>query len=397
MNRPPLVRLGLILTLALTLAGCSGAASTATWPGLTANDQLAFVASDQYIYAVNIAGDSYSKEAWKFPTAADNAIGTFSASPAVAPNILVAASDGPASSYSGAVFGLNPQSGQQIWCLALNAKAAQRMASRNCLQAPTTSAAGPFGITLSTDDRVMDRVIITGDTAYFGLNNGMLYAVDAMTGTVKWTFRAQQGVWAAPAADTATNLVYVGSLDHNLYALDLKTGSLKWKKDLKAAIASAPALDNGMLYVGTFGNKVLALDAQSGNEKWSVDTTNWVWGTPVLFDNTLYVSDVGGTVFAINTANGTTLWSVKPGNAQRAGPIVTADAIFVGDRAGKLYALARDTGAPLWPQPQTMKGQLLGTPVLISDTLLLSPYQGDNKLVGYSLAGAQKLAFAPGK
>jgi outer membrane protein assembly factor BamB len=406
LNRLPLVRLGLVLSLALTLAACSGQPASTTWPGLAASDKLAYVASGSHVYAVNLAGDNYGKEAWRFPSAPNTQsqspqIGTFGGSPAVSSSALVVASEGPTNSYSGVVFGLNPDTGNQIWCLALDQKAAARMLkiAFSCIQGAPAVATGPLGISLlpPSDNRVMDRIVISNGIAYFGLNNGLVYAVEAETGKVKWTFAAQKAVWAAPLVDEAAGLIYVGSLDHNLYALDLKAGTLKWKKDLKAAIASAPAAADGTLYVGTFGSKLLALDALTGAEKWSVETAKWVWDTPVVQDGALYLTDVGGTVYAMNAATGERQWSVKPGDAARAAPRVSAEAVFVGDRAGKLYALNRQTGNLLWPQPQTLKGQLLGTPLLISDTLLLAPYGGDNLLVGYNLDGAQKIAYAPSK
>jgi outer membrane protein assembly factor BamB len=387
-------RLGLLLTLALALAACSAQPSTATWPGLAANDHLAFAAANQFVYAVNLTGDNFGKEAWRFPKAADSNMGTFSASPAVDANIVIAAADGPTSTYSGIVFGLDPETGEQRWCLALDTKAAKRI---SCPQAPSATASGPFGITLSTDDRVMDRLVIAGDTTYFGLNSGMVYAVDTKAGSVKWTFQAQQAVWAAPLVDDTNNVVYVGSLDHNLYALTRTTGALLWKKDLGAAVASQPAQVGDVLYVGTFGDQVFALNAKDGSKKWSVIASNWVWGTPVIRDSMMYFADVGGAVYAVDAGTGATKWSVKPGDGLRAAPLVTADAVIVGDRNGKLFSLDRSTGSPTWPQPQTIKGQLLGAPLLISDTILLAPYHGDNLLVGYSLAGVQKIAYAPGK
>lgn len=405
MKRVSLGRLGLILTLGLLLAACGGQPPMTTWPGLAANDQLAFVAAHQQLYAVHISGDNYSKAAWTFPAQPDGNIGGFAASPAVGPNIIVVPADGPSGRYSGAVFGLNPENGQQIWCLALDAKAAGRLA--NC-PAPADASTAPgqitipiIGVSLSLatpeDNRVTDRVTLASDTAFFGLNNGKVYAVDALTGKTKWPapFQAKQAVWAAPLPDPDTNLVYVGSLDHNLYALDLATGALKWQKSLGAAIAASPVLSDGVLYVGTFGSQVLALSAADGSQKWAVPTASWVWGTPVLYGSGLYFADVAGNVYAVDPATGQRQWSVKPGDALRAAPAVTAEAVVVGDRTGKIYGLNRANGAGLWPALAPLKGQLIGSPVVISDTILVAPYNGDNLLVAYSSAGAQKWAFAP--
>ena len=402
MNRVSLGRLGLILILGFLLAGCTGQAPMTAWPGLAATDSLAYVAAHQQVYAVNISGDNYSKEAWKFPTTADaGSVGSFSASPAVSADVLVVAAEGPTSSYSGAVFGLNPQTGQQLWCLALDSKAAERLRGYSCQPASDVSptVSGFFGLSLATpqDNRVMDHITVAGGVAYFGLNNGKVYAVDALTGKAKWTapFRAEQAVWAAPVLDPATGLLYVGSLDHHFYALDAATGTVKWKKALGAAVAAAPTLADGTLYVGTFGAQVLALQAADGAERWTFETANWVWGTPVLDAGTLYFTDVSGNVYALTAATGKEIWSAKPGNTIRAAPVVTADAIIVTDRAGHIFGLNPATGASVWPALPALKGQLLGSPVVGGDTVLVAPLSGDNLLVAYSPAGAQLWAFAP--
>jgi outer membrane protein assembly factor BamB len=404
LTRVTLGRIGLILTLSFLLAACGGTPPMTTWPGLAANDQLAYVAAHQYVYAVHVSGDNYSKEAWRFPLQADATIGNFSAAPAVGPDVVIAAAEGPANEYSGLVFGLSPDSGEKLWCLVLGSATVEKAAAYGCQAPADVGAARPkflglidLSLTPREDDRVTEQVSLYGDTAYFGLNNGKVYAVDALTGKPKWAapFQAKQAVWAAPVADPASGRVYVGSLDHNLYALDLSTGQLQWKQSLGAAIAAAPAISDGMIYVGTFGSQVLALNAQDGSKKWSAPTASWVWGTPVLADQTLYFADVSGNVYAVNASTGKELWSKKPGDAVRAAPVVTDKTVIVGDRAGKIYGLSRADGSGLWPTLPALKGQLIGSPALISDTILVAPLNGDNLLVGYSLEGAQKWAFSP--
>lgn len=60
------------------LSACAGAANTATsWPGLTVDDQFAYVAYNTQVYAVDL---SNGKEVWRFPDEPDNSV-TFFADP----------------------------------------------------------------------------------------------------------------------------------------------------------------------------------------------------------------------------------------------------------------------------------------------------------------------------
>src|SRR5438067_1255322 len=65
------------------------------------------------------------------------------------------------------------------------------------------------------------------DTVYFGSDDRYLYALNALTGELKWKFKTGDVVYSSPAV--ADGAVYVGSHDGYLYALDTKTGEERWK------------------------------------------------------------------------------------------------------------------------------------------------------------------------
>ncbi|HLE27184.1 MAG TPA: PQQ-binding-like beta-propeller repeat protein [Anaerolineales bacterium] len=382
-----LILLGLALALGLTACGAPTASG---WPGLAANDQLAFVVLNQQLHAINLAD---GKEAWAFPIQPDNSIGLLFAEPAVTPEVIVLGSEGPAGSHSGALFGLDPTTGQERWCLAFDDKGAKR---QNCPPAPGPNSTGLFGIPAPTDNRLIGGVAITDGVAFFGLANGLVHAVKVADGAALWTtpFQADNAIWSMPHVDGEA--VYVTSLSHSVYALDRATGRLKWEKRLGAAMAGGATAVDGKLYVGTFGSKLYALDAATGEEVWSMPTNNWVWSTPVVQAGVVYLTDLAGTMFAVEAETGVQKWAVSPGGRLRASPAVVGDTLYVGDEQGRLFALDAASGAQRWAQD--VKGQLLTTPVVVNDLVLVAPYQGDNLLAAYHTAGgALRWAFAPSK
>src|SRR5207237_5770600 len=62
---------------------------------------------------------------------------------------------------------------------------------------------------------------VSGDTAYFGSDDGYLYALNALTGELKWKFKTGDVVYSSTAV--ADGAVYVGSHDGYLYAVDART------------------------------------------------------------------------------------------------------------------------------------------------------------------------------
>jgi outer membrane protein assembly factor BamB len=375
--------------VALLAAGC-GPVQTQMWPGLATNDELAFVAQNQQVHAVRLADGTL---AWSFPPQPNNAVGVFVSDPGVGEDIIVVGSEGPAGQYSGVLYGLD-LTGQQQWCLAFDQKGAER---QNCPLATGGTQAGFLGLAPAVDNRIVGGITVADGSAYFGLANGAVYAVDTASGQDRWRFEADRDVWSAPLVRDSR--VYVTSLDHHVYALEAETGRMAWSRDLGAAAAGTPTLssDGGRLYVGTFGSKLFALDTGSGEPIWSVDATNWVWSGPALDNGMLYFTDVAGTVFALDASTGNPTWEpVKPGGAMRARPGLTDELVLVGDRDGNLWALNKATGAEVWHQ--TLAGRLLAAPLVVDDMVLVAPFQGENTLVAYSLAGDMvRWAFAPSR
>jgi polyvinyl alcohol dehydrogenase (cytochrome) len=130
---------------------------------------------------------------------------------------------------------------------------------------------------------------------FVGSQNGTVYALDASTGCVRWTFRATAEVrtpvvvtpWSGSDAPNQP-LAFFGDLIGRVYAVDALTGALRWKLKAddhpSATITGAPAYYQGRLYVPvssleeasadpaypccTFRGSVVAIDAASGKVLW---------------------------------------------------------------------------------------------------------------------------------
>ncbi len=130
---------------------------------------------------------------------------------------------------------------------------------------------------------------------YVGAWNGTMYALDAFSGQVLWTFDIDDpnpddrggfpGIQSSAAV--VDGVVYFGAADANVYALDALTGAFKWKHSVGdpdtsvegAHVWSSPAVFNGKVYVGKSSHRdapcvhgaVIALDATTGAEVWRFD------------------------------------------------------------------------------------------------------------------------------
>ncbi len=98
---------------------------------------------------------------------------------------------------------------------------------------------------------------IAGDDLYAGGHDHNMYALDAVSGDLKWTFRAKDAIWSSPLI-VKDHLIF-GDDSGALYALNRADGELIWEVDLKNGIRISPSLINDLLIVRTRNGAVYAI------------------------------------------------------------------------------------------------------------------------------------------
>ena len=201
---------------------------------------------------------------------------------------------------------------------------------------------------------------------YTGSNDGTVYALDARSGCIYWTFQAQTLVRAAVVIGPGSR-AYFGDLDSNFYAVDAATGKLIWQKRLDSQpftrITATPKLYAGRLYIPiasqeenagsqpdypccTFRGNVVALDAENGTEVWRSFTVPEAQATKRSPKGIQYYGPSGATVWSSPTLDlRRNVLYVATGNGYSDPPVKTADAIVAMDLG---------TGAIRWSQQATL-------------------------------------------
>ena len=94
-----------------------------------------------------------------------------------------------------------------------------------------------------------------------------------------------------PRQRCGAGLVLTGSYDHVFYALDAATGQIRWTFRANGAISGAASVIDGLVYFSTFAHRTYALDAATGRVVWT-----WADGeySPVITDGRrLYLTGRG--------------------------------------------------------------------------------------------------------
>ena len=147
-----------------------------------------------------------------------------------------------------------------------------------------------------------------------------------------------------------------GTESGSLYALDAVTGALRWRHPVGSPILSTPAIVGTTAYFTTWGDALYAVDTVTGRERWRRDLgatrgPNDYWefyvSSPRIRDGRLYVGGGNGRLYAIDPATGRPLWSFDAGARIRTTPALTDDAEIIGTMAGEVIAVDR-SGRQRW-------------------------------------------------
>lgn len=96
-----------------------------------------------------------------------------------------------------------------------------------------------------------------GGTLYVGGYDNMIYALNATDGSLRWTFKAEDSIFASPLV-VKDRLIF-GDGRGNLYSIDRFDGSLDWQISLDSAIKIPPVLSNETLVVRTDSGDIFGI------------------------------------------------------------------------------------------------------------------------------------------
>ena len=214
---------------------------------------------------------------------------------------------------------------------------------------------------------VYGQPTVVSGRVFVGVDTGYVYALDAATGCVHWSFLAESGVRNAiniglAGGSPGRMAAYFGDMRANVYAVDANTGELLWKVSADthplAVATGSPTLYEGRLYVPvssreeaaggslnypccTFRGSIVALDAATGRQ---------IWKTYAIPDPPR-PSRKNSRGIQLWTGSGAAIWhapTIDP--RHRAIYVATGDAYTepAHSNTDAVMAIHMDTGRVLW-------------------------------------------------
>jgi len=198
----------------------------------------------------------------------------------------------------------------------------------------------------STGDAIASSPAIdaTGNI-FIGVDNGYLYKVNGVSGTLMWRYLTSSSVRSSPAIDAEGN-VYVGSYDTYLYKVNGAHGTLMWRYKTGYAIESSPAIDAaGDLLINSNDGYLYNINGASGRLMWRSRTGSSVSPALDAVGNVYTISN--HILYKINGTGGIRMWRYMTTGAFTSPVIDASGNVFVaaGDYAFKINGTS---GVVMW-------------------------------------------------
>ena len=298
---------------------------------LVVGDAVYVGSADGALYAVDRATGA---QRWKFETR-----GPVNSSPAYHDGLVYAGS------VDGNFYAVDAATGTVKWTFATKGERRFTAPGIHGAIPRTERMPDPFDVFLSSP-------AVAGNTVYFGSGDQHVYALDAATGALRWSFATGDVVHASPAV--VDGVVYIGSWDRNIYALDARTGRERWRHTTgndtiiynQIGVASSAAVAGDMLVVGGRDGKFHALDARTGAGRWVHDNRGgWTIASPAVKDGIVYFPTSDGTRFkALDLATGAPRFDLQNRAVSFSSPAIAGGIAFYGTSDGYLNAVDLRTG-----------------------------------------------------
>jgi len=224
-------------------------------------------------------------------------------------------------------------------------------------------------------------------TLYVPNDDFFFYGIDRDAGTALFRYRMPDQTWSLPAIDTTTTpaTLFIGNnnllpaLGKNTFSISGDGSTTNWAVSSLGTVAASPLLTANAVIVGGFDGFVHAYSPDDGTELWNVAARDHIYASAALAsDGTIIAPSVDGTVYAMD-ARGNVRWTFDAGTPIRSSPAIDgAGNVYFGGGDGRLYVLNPD-GSLRWAMKliDDVRNDLNASPALGPNAIYIGGESGE--------------------
>ncbi len=167
--------------------------------------------------------------------------------------------------------------------------------------------------------------------------------------SLNWSYAAEGAVYYPVACN---GLVYFVSIDHSLYAVDEVTGIVRWKNNCGSAMIDSPVVYKNNIIVNA-ARWLFCFNALTGETNWAfANNIENTYGTPIVINNRIYYGS-RNHFYCRDIQNGCIIWQNDEVRTYGGSPIYWDEYIYTPwkdfhSSSLKLACLNANTGKLVW-------------------------------------------------
>ena len=210
--------------------------------------------------------------------------------------------------------------------------------------------------------RTQLRPVYSSGTIYAADYKGLLVALDALSGKIRWEVKTGLPFSGGPGIQGSN--IYVGTEDGEVHKFNASNGSPGWVAQVSSEVLAAPLSEDGIVVVRSIDGRVFGLDDDSGTRRWIYDHSVPLLSLrgnsqPLIRAGIVYIGYDGGQVVALRLDDGSLIWEQNVVSTEGRSElerladidgqlVYVASDLLVSSYKNRLASLAADSGRLLW-------------------------------------------------
>lgn len=234
---------------------------------------------------------------------------------------------------------------------------------------------------------IATEIKVDANKLIFGNSQGEIWVLKISNGDIIWKSELTSEVLAKP--QVSGNIIIAKTVDGKVFAFDAETGIKRWVYDRTVPLLtlrgnSAPVISNDILVTGSDNGKLSAIALSTGKLLWEttiavakgrneLERIVDIDATPIVIDDTVYTVSYQGRIAAVKLSSGQLIWARD--FSSYTGLHVDAYRLYVTDSDGQVWALNRYNGSTLWRQDKLLR-RTVTAPEAQNDYIVVGDYDG---------------------
>jgi eukaryotic-like serine/threonine-protein kinase len=244
----------------------------------------------------------------------------------------------------------------------------------------------------TTDGLIESSPLVLGDRVFIGSSDGYLYAFEKATGKPVWKYETDDQILGAPnwvkSPDGKSFWIVTGSYDYFLHCVDAETGKGVWKYETGNYINGAPAVSDGKTVFGGCDALLHVISLADGTKVNEIEAGAYIPGSAAMDGDRVYVGHYESEFLCFDLKEAALKWNYRDRNfPYYSSPAITDKWVIVGGRDKRLHCLDRETGKDRWKF--STRGKVDSSPVVSRDKIVVG--SSDGRLYIVSLSEGKEL------